>query len=143
MKYSPRGKVVINSLKSAKNYIKQFYTRKKYCQNRPNVREKPPNRRKPEKSGDKCLKKRNKKNQAIFTREKNTVKIVQTSERSPQAGENQRKVVINALKIATNDIKQFYMRKKYCQNRPNVKKKPSSRRKPEKSDKELRDPMHK
>ena len=77
-----------------------------------NVREKPPNRRKPEKSGDKCLKKRNKKNQAIFTREKNTVKIVQTSERSPQAGENQRKVVINALKIATNDIKQFYMRKK-------------------------------
>jgi len=58
--------------KSATNDIKQFYTRKKNCQNRPNVRKK------------------------------------------PQAGESQRKVVINALKSTSNDIKQFKTRKKNC-----------------------------
>ena len=44
------------------------------------------------KSGDKGHKKRNKRYQAILHEKKKTVKIVQTSERSPQAGESQRKV---------------------------------------------------
>ena len=79
-----KGKVVINSLKSAKNDIKQFYTRKKYCQNCPNVREKPPNWRKPEKSGDKCLKKRNKKIKQFLHEKKILSKLSNRQKEAPK-----------------------------------------------------------